>query len=168
MLFSDTANALPERAQHAAPLHCISRTSISGRLADRLVALLGVVALSGLGRRENFVEVRVAELADNVFIFRRRSPLGRSGGGSRACNYPFASSGPALRCPTRRAARSHRCCAKDWGDFCGDSGFISAQFGTSGHKAAREFGNTTVQGFCRFLLKLKGRAEGEVEPLVEV
>ncbi len=28
MLFSDTANALPERAQHAAPLHCISRTSI--------------------------------------------------------------------------------------------------------------------------------------------
>ena len=29
MLFSDTANALPERAQHAAPLHCISRTSIS-------------------------------------------------------------------------------------------------------------------------------------------
>ena len=29
MLFSDAANALPERAQHAAPLHCISRTSIS-------------------------------------------------------------------------------------------------------------------------------------------
>ena len=40
MLFSDTANALLERAQHAAPLHCISRTSITGAASWKDILIL--------------------------------------------------------------------------------------------------------------------------------